>query len=71
MSSTLDWVSSLRTRLGYLVIPNLMLYGTAGGALGKIEYAASNSGGAIPFRPPEPHSPAPRAAGLRAAGSSG
>jgi outer membrane immunogenic protein len=29
--------------------PNLMLYGTAGGALGKIEYAASNSGGAIPY----------------------
>jgi outer membrane immunogenic protein len=49
MSSTLDWVSSLRARLGYLVTPNLMLYGTAGGALGKIDYAASNSGGIIPY----------------------
>jgi outer membrane immunogenic protein len=45
MSSTLDWVSSLRARLGYLVAPNLMLYGTAGGAWGKIDYAASNSNG--------------------------
>jgi opacity protein-like surface antigen len=34
MSSTLDWVSSLRARLGYLVLPNLMAYGTAGGAWG-------------------------------------
>jgi outer membrane immunogenic protein len=46
MSSTLDWVSSLRARLGYLVLPNLMLYGTAGGAWGKVDYAASNSNGA-------------------------
>jgi outer membrane immunogenic protein len=49
MSSTLDWVSSLRARLGYLVMPNLMAYGTAGGAWGKIDYAASNSGGVIPY----------------------
>lgn len=42
MSSTLDWVSSLRARLGYLVLPNLMAYGTAGGAWGKVDYAASN-----------------------------
>jgi outer membrane immunogenic protein len=42
MSSTLDWVSSLRARLGYLVLPNLMVYGTAGGAWGKVDYAASN-----------------------------
>jgi outer membrane immunogenic protein len=49
MSSTLDWVSSLRARLGFLITPNLMLYGTAGGALGKIDYAASNSGGMIPY----------------------
>ena len=27
MGSTLDWVSSLRARLGYLVLPNLMAYG--------------------------------------------
>jgi outer membrane immunogenic protein len=49
MSSTLDWVSSLRARLGYLVMPNLMAYGTAGGAWGKIDYAASNSGGVVPY----------------------
>jgi outer membrane immunogenic protein len=42
MSSTLDWVSSLRARLGYLVLPNLMAYGTAGGAWGGVDYAASN-----------------------------
>jgi outer membrane immunogenic protein len=44
MSSTLDWVSSLRARLGYLVLPNLMAYGTAGGAWGKVDYSASNHG---------------------------
>jgi outer membrane immunogenic protein len=49
MSSTLDWVSSLRARLGYLVTPDLMLYGTAGGALGKLDYAASNNGGVIAY----------------------
>jgi len=49
MSSTLDWVSSLRARLGYLVLPNLMVYGTAGGAWGKIDYAASNNGGVVPY----------------------
>jgi len=49
MGSTLDWVSSLRARLGYLVLPNLMAYGTVGGAWGKIDYVASNSGGVIPY----------------------
>ncbi len=49
MSSNLDWVSSLRARLGYLVLPNFMLYGTAGGAWGKIDYAASNNGGTVPY----------------------
>jgi outer membrane immunogenic protein len=49
MGSTLDWVSSLRARLGYLVLPNLMAYGTVGGAWGKIDYTASNSGGVIPY----------------------
>jgi outer membrane immunogenic protein len=48
MSSTLDWVSSLRARLGYLVLPNLMAYGTVGGAWGKIDYAASNFAPAVP-----------------------
>jgi outer membrane immunogenic protein len=42
MGSTLDWVSSLRARLGYLALPNLMVYGTVGGAWGKVDYTASN-----------------------------
>ena len=49
MGSTLDWVSSLRARLGYLVLPNLMAYGTVGGAWGKIDYAANTSGGVIKY----------------------
>ena len=50
MSSTLHWVSSLRARLGYLILPNLMAYGTVGGAWGKIDYAASNfAPGAQPY----------------------
>ena len=50
MSSTLHWVSSLRARLGYLILPNLMAYGTVGGAWGKIGYAASNfAPGAQPY----------------------
>jgi outer membrane immunogenic protein len=49
MGSTLDWVSSLRARLGYLVLPNLMAYGTVGGAWGNVAYTASNSGGVVPY----------------------
>jgi outer membrane immunogenic protein len=49
MGSTLDWVSSLRARLGYLVLPNLMAYGTVGGAWGKVDYTASNNEGVIPY----------------------
>jgi outer membrane immunogenic protein len=49
MGSTVDWVSSLRARLGYLVLPNLMVYGTVGGAWGKVDYTASNF---APLAPP-------------------
>ena len=49
MGTSLDWVSSLRARLGYLVMPNLMAYGTVGGAWGKVDYTASNSGGVVPY----------------------
>jgi outer membrane immunogenic protein len=48
MSSTLDWVSSIRVRLGYLVTPTLLAYATAGGAWGKFDYAASNSAPSAP-----------------------
>jgi outer membrane immunogenic protein len=52
MSSTLDWVSSIRARLGYLVAPTLLGYGTAGGAWARFDYAASNF---APFTPPPPY----------------
>jgi outer membrane immunogenic protein len=39
LSTKLDWVGSARNRLGYLITPNLMLYGTGGVAWGKIDYA--------------------------------
>jgi outer membrane immunogenic protein len=44
MNSEVEWAATLRGRLGYLIWPNLMLYGTGGGAWGKIQYqgAASN-----------------------------
>jgi outer membrane immunogenic protein len=48
MSTSLDWMSSVRARLGFLVVPSVLLYGTAGGAWGKIDYAADNSRGAVP-----------------------
>lgn len=41
MSATVDWLASLRGRLGYLVTPNLMAYGTGGIAWGDIHYSAT------------------------------
>jgi opacity protein-like surface antigen len=41
MSSEVEWAVSLRGRLGYLIWPNLLIYGTGGGAWGKIQYGAS------------------------------
>jgi outer membrane immunogenic protein len=41
MSSEVEWALSLRGRLGYLIWPNLLVYGTGGGAWGKIQYGAS------------------------------
>src|ERR1700731_4856442 len=32
MSSEVEWAASIRGRLGYLIWPNLLLYGTGGGA---------------------------------------
>ena len=40
LSSTLDWVSSLRGRLGFLVTPSLLAYATGGGAWARIGYSA-------------------------------
>jgi outer membrane immunogenic protein len=42
MSSEVEWALSLRGRLGYLIWPNLLVYGTGGGAWGKIQYGASS-----------------------------
>jgi outer membrane immunogenic protein len=38
LSTKLDWLGSARNRLGYLITPSLMLYGTGGVAWGKIDY---------------------------------
>jgi outer membrane immunogenic protein len=43
LSTKLDWLGSARNRLGYLITPNLMLYGTGGVAWGKIDYAGTAS----------------------------
>jgi outer membrane immunogenic protein len=41
MNSEVEWAATLRGRLGYLIWPNLMLYGTGGGAWGKIQYSSA------------------------------
>ena len=44
MSSTLDWIASIRGRFGYLVTPNLLAYATGGAAWGGFHYTASEYG---------------------------
>jgi outer membrane immunogenic protein len=53
MSSTLDWMASLRARFGYLIQPNFLVYGTGGVAWARIDYAASaiNGGGGFTYTP--------------------
>lgn len=41
LSTKLDWLGSARNRLGYLITPNLMLYGTGGVAWGKVGYTGA------------------------------
>lgn len=43
MSRDLDWLASIRARLGFLVTPNLFLYGTGGAAFGHVNYNATLS----------------------------
>jgi outer membrane immunogenic protein len=43
MSRNLDWLASIRGRLGFLATPNLLLYGTAGAAFGHTKYNATLS----------------------------
>lgn len=50
MSTRLEWLGSARNRLGYLIMPNLMAYGTGGVAWGRISYAGSDAlNGAFSF----------------------
>ena len=53
MSSTLDWMASLRARFGYVLQPNFLVYGTGGVAWARIDYAASaiNGGGGFTYTP--------------------
>jgi outer membrane immunogenic protein len=41
LGTRLDWVGSARNRLGFLIIPSVMLYGTGGVAFGKIDYTGA------------------------------
>jgi outer membrane immunogenic protein len=43
LSTKLDWLGSARNRLGYLITPSMMVYGTGGVAWGKIAYSGSVS----------------------------
>jgi outer membrane immunogenic protein len=45
MQSVVQSLSTARVRLGYLLMPNLLAYGTGGGAWGRIQDSASNSNG--------------------------
>src|SRR5262245_24040968 len=41
MTRDLDWLATIRGRLGYLVTPDLLLYATGGAAFGHVNYNAS------------------------------
>ena len=43
MTTTVDWLSSIRGRVGYLVTPNVMAYATGGVAWGRFGYNANAS----------------------------
>ncbi len=38
-STKVDWLSSYRGRIGYLVTPSLLAYGTGGFAIGNVQYS--------------------------------
>ena len=42
LSTQVDWLASVRARLGFLLTPNLLAYGTGGVAWGKVDDAANN-----------------------------
>ena len=41
MSVDPKWIATVRGRIGYLVVPNALLYFTGGGAWADVDYAAS------------------------------
>jgi outer membrane immunogenic protein len=41
LSSELEWTPSIRARFGYLVVPSLLVYGTAGVAWGNFQFRGS------------------------------
>jgi outer membrane immunogenic protein len=43
MSRDLDWVASIRGRLGFLATPDVLLYATGGAAFSRVNYEASLS----------------------------
>lgn len=45
MSTKLNWLATVRGRLGYLVTPDLLAYVTGGGAWGGVDYGANNFNG--------------------------
>jgi len=48
MSQDVDWLASIRGRLGYLWTPTILLYGTAGAAWADVNYSASATVRATP-----------------------
>jgi outer membrane immunogenic protein len=47
MGTSVEWLATVRARLGFLLLPNLMLFGTGGGAWGDINYTASSNNGVV------------------------
>jgi len=45
MGTQLEWLASIRGRVGYLVAPTVLLYGTGGVAFADFKYTASNTNG--------------------------
>ncbi|WP_454916375.1 outer membrane protein [Xanthobacter sediminis] len=43
VTANIDWLGTVRARLGYLVTPTLMVYGTGGLAYGHVTASAANS----------------------------
>ena len=49
VTAKVDQLASVRTRIGYTVMPNLLLYGTAGGAWGHLRGSETYTGIAMPL----------------------